>query len=305
MNLLQLKEGLENNTISVDYKGHMIGDIILSAVKYKVDRYTKKDDYWIDHNFEIGDYFVGLSDIYCFDCEDCGKRLYISPTSENSVSLIDIDYINSECERQGFKKYYPVKVDVNLIPECSIKPLRESGKLLSEINVPSGELLFTNFFKEKNIYTMPGEYSTENSIQSIRGRNNLMQYLSAQNIGYGQMSNMSVNVFVNNTGDEIIIGVECGYNEEYGEFDISHEGFTNYGSISLDVWRWMCGDIQILKEHGEKIPNDIIPNNKVKNKYVKYILTTVKPGIWVIEHFFDFVVDDNEPEIYSKLYLKK
>jgi len=35
MNLLQLKEGLENNTISVDYKGHMIGDIILSRSLYK------------------------------------------------------------------------------------------------------------------------------------------------------------------------------------------------------------------------------------------------------------------------------
>ena len=329
MTLLQLKEGLENNTITIDYKGHNVDSILDTitwevehnknfikeikngeALTYKKETYTQEEannmikllTIKLEHNFEIGGHFIDVGDHCCYDC---GKKLYISPTGEYSVSLIDMDFINSESERQGIKKYHPVKVDSSLIPECSVKSLRYSGKLVSEIKVPTGELLFTNFFKEEKIYTMPNEYSIKNSINSISGRNNLMQYLSTQNIGYGQMSNMSVNVFVNNAGDEIIIGAECGYNEEDGEFDISHEGFINYGSISLGVWRWMCGDIQILKEHGEKIPKNITPNKKVENDYMDYILATVKPGIWVIEHFFDFVTDDEEIEIYSKLYLKK
>ena len=329
MNLLQLKDGLENNTISIDYKGHNI-DSILRPMTWEVEHNQKcieeykngeslgsndkpctKEDSdnmimfyksKLEHNFEVGRYFVGIGD-YC--CEDCGKRLYILPTSENSILLVDTDFINSENIRQGIPKYHPVKVDLNLIPDCSAKVLRDAGKLVAEIEVPTGELLFTNFFKKEKIYTMPNEYSASNSINSINGRNNLMQYLSTQNIGYGQMGNMSVNIFVNNAGDEIIIGSEYGYNEEDGEFDISHEGFTNYGSISLGVWRWMCGDIQILKEHGEKIPKNVEVNKHVENNYKDYICVLVKPGTWVIEHFYDLIDDDNEIEIYSKLYLKK
>lgn len=253
----------------------------------------------LEHDFEIGEHFIGNDSHYCFDC---GEKLYLSPTSENSVALIDLDFIFSESERQGIQKYHPVKVDVNSIPECSVKPLREIGKLEADIQVPTGELLFANFFREDKIYTMPDEFSNRNSINAINGRNNLMQYLAGQNIGYGQMGNMSVNVFVNDAGDEIIIGTNYGYNEEDGEFEVTYEGFTDYGSICLDVWRWMCGDIKILKEHGEKIPDNLISNKKTENEYHDYILAIVKPGTWHIDHFYDF---DEDSTIYSKLYLKK
>lgn len=168
-------------------------------------------------------------------------------------------------------------------------------------------MLFTNFFKQDNIYEFPKDvnsYDSEHSINGITGRNNLMQYLASQNIGYGQMGNMSVNVFVNKAGDEIIIGADYGYTEEKGEFTVKHKGFKNLGSISLSVWRWMCGDLEVLRGHGEVIPDNIKVNKQTENDYKDYILTKVQPGTWVIEHYYDFLKRDDEV-IYSKLYLKK
>ena len=176
--------------------------------------------------------------------------------------------------------------------------------MVTEIEVPSGELLFTNFFKKDEIYKKPFEKDDINSINCILGEFELMKYLSEKNIGYGQMGNMSVNVFVKKTGDEIIIGTDYGYNEKDGEYEIKHKGFINCGRISLSVWRWMCGDIQILKEHNEEIPKDLKLNKSIDHDYKDYILTKVKKGTWVIEHYYSFVTEDSDNGIYSKLCLK-
>ena len=153
---------------------------------------------------------------------------------------------------------------------------------------------------------MPNEYVLGNSINAIRGRMNLMNYLAAKNIGYGQMGNMSVNVFLNKAGDEIIIGNDYGYDRETDrERTIKHKGFRNLGSISLSVWRWMCGDLEVLKGHGEVVPENIKVNKQTEDDYKDYILTKVKPGTWVIEHYYDLATEEDEDRIYSKLYLKK
>jgi hypothetical protein len=149
---------------------------------------------------------------------------------------------------------------------------------------------------------MPDEYKSENSICSISGRFNLMKYLATKNIGYGQMGNMSVNVFLNKAGDEIIIGTDHDYDGNR-EYTVKHKGFNNLGSISLSVWRWMCGDLQVLREHGEPIPDNLKVNTQTDDDYADCILTKVQPGTWVIEHYYDFC--KRKDIIYSKLYLKK
>lgn len=331
MNRIELLKGLKDGTITIDTKGHLTNSII-DQVEYSVqdeldfikemesgnhvDYETKEKQTkeqcegmikFINDNlhrdYPIGK-FIREPEIYCFDC---GERLRLIPTSENTVSLVTTSQYREEREKNNAD--YNFCMDITKIPDCKCRKLRESGQMVSEIEVPSGKLLFTNFFKQDKIYEFPdgvNQYDAEHSINSILGRNNLMQYLATQNIGYAQMGNMSVNVFVNKTGDEIIIGNDYGYDRKTDrEYTIKHKGFKNLGSISLSVWRWMCGDIQVLKEHGEELPDNLVVNKCVENDYKDYILTDVKPGKWKIEHYYDFSKGDDDPIIYSRLKLIK
>lgn len=328
MNRLVLLEGLKNGTITIETKGHITNPIIDDLednINYELDYIKEMEsgkhvDYQtkeiqtkeqcedminyinrkLQYDFPIGNY-ISEPEIYCFDC---GERLRLIITSENTVSLVvPSEYRKHKEEDKGDLKYC---MDVTKISDCKCADLRKAGKLVSEIDVPSGKLLFTNFFKEEKLYEFPkgmNRYDSEHSINGVAGRNNLMQYLATQNIGYGQMGNMSVNVFVNDAGDEIIIGTDYYYSEDEGETTVEHEGFTNVGSISLSVWRWMCGDVQVLKEHGEKLPRKLVVNKSVEHDYKDYILTDVKPGRWQIEHYYDFARYDDEPLVYSRLKL--
>ena len=314
MNLLQIEAGLINETITLDTKGHMMNPILdhlSDYIKHKTNwiKQLEKGSYvghdkkvWtkeecdnmikylkfnLERNYEPGQ-FIFDTVHYCFDC---GLYFHFMIVDDKTVSLIDFGTYDNIREKKCTNKIDYI-MDVSEIPDCLSKPYRDANKLVAEIDVPTGEFLFVNYFNKKEIYSMPNEYASENSINSIRGRARLMDYLATKNIGYGQMGNMSVNVFVNKTGDEIIIGDT-----------IKHKGFKNLGSISLEVWRWMCGDLEVLLGHGEKLPDNIIVSKKTENNYKDYILTKVKSGRWVIEHYYDFC--DNDDKIYSKLYLKK
>lgn len=327
MNFIELVEALKSGKIKIDSKGHLHNDVLPSLerhLEYKQDHlrkliekganYTWSHDkeqkpigeessksliQWVRHDILeplIFGHYLYDHEIYCFNC---GDRLHIVPIDENTITLVDWGIYHENQEKSGLKHEYTI-TDTE-IPVCSSKELCDSKKMVAEIQVPSGELVFTNFFKKDEIYDKPDEIV---SINAIKGRYELMLYLAGKNIGYGQMGNMSVNVFVKETGDEIIIGNDYGYNETDGEFTITHDGFENLGSISLSVWRWMCGDVQILNEHGEKLPK-LKMNKCIEHDYEDYILTKVQSGTWVIEHYFDFMERDDETNIYSKLYLKK
>lgn len=333
MNLLQLEEGLRTGTITLDLKSHRCNPIIEQVSRYvnqkkdwikqlETGSYTSPHDkkVWskeecdnmikfltvnLENQEEPGEYFHD-NEAYCFDC---GGRHHLTVVDEKTVSLLSYSNFDKKREEKGFKWLdFTFRYDPADIPVCPAKSLVESKKMVSEINVPSGQLLFANFFKEEKIYDFPkeGKYKEENSINGLLGRFNLMQYLATQNIGYGQMGNMSVNVFVNKAGDEIIIGNDYGYdNKTDREYTIKHKGFKNLGSISLSVWRWMCGDLEVLQGHGEVVPDNIKVNKQTEDDYKDYILTKVKPGTWVIEHYYDLMTDEDEDKIYSKLYLKK
>lgn len=333
MNYLQLEEGLRTGSITLDLKSHRC-----NPIPEQVSRYVNQKQDWIkeletgsyiDHdkkmwdkkhcddmikylnhmlenNEEPGEYFHD-NEIYCFDC---GERHHLTVVDEKTVSLLSYSDFDKKRKEKGFDRLdFSFRYDTADIPECPAKQLVEAKKMVSEINVPSGELLFTNFFKDEKIYEFPkdvNQYDAVHSICGLIGRFNLMQYLATQNIGYGQMGNMSVNVFVNKKGDEIIIGNDYGYDSEKDrEYTIKHKGFKNLGSISLSVWRWMCGDLEVLRGHGEVLPDNLVMNKQTENDYKDYILTKVIPGTWVIEHYYDLQVEDDDDRIYSKLYLKR
>lgn len=324
MNLIQIQKGLSDGSIKLDTKGHMTNPVLDNLdihIKDDVDwlkqletgsytgndnkKWTKKEceDFSsylkskLDRDYAVGQY-ISETEHYCFDC---GKTLHLMVVDDNTISMVDYSTYSEFRQKNETGRWLMNPSDIT---NCSVKELRDEKKLVSEINVPSGELLFKNYFDTEKIYTMPDEYKSENSICSISGRKNLMKYLSNLNIGYAQMGNMSINVFLNKSGDEIIIGNDYDCDEDDNEIEVEHEGFKNLGSISLSVWRWMCGDLQVLREHGEKIPNNLKVNKQTEVDYKDSILTKVKPGIWVIEHYYDFAKNDDD-KIYSRLYLKK
>lgn len=325
MTIVELEEGLKNGSITLDLKGHCVNpvlDIIKNTVEDLIDNikefksgkaidsetnkpYTKElvemfikfDTADLERDYQPG-HRVRECSHYCFDC---GQNLDLVIVDEKTVTLVDRVFYSDE-RRKNQQENKTFRLDLSLVTDCAIKKFKDAGKLVSEINVPTGDLIFTNYFKKEELYTMPNEYKSENSINCIQGRYNLMQHLAAKNIGYGQMGNMSVSVFVKNTGDEIIIGSEYDYDGDDENY-VEHEGFKKIGDISLSVWRWMCGDLQVLKDNNEELPSNLVANKKIEDDYKDYIWTKVKPGTWTIEHFYDF--SKRNDIVYSKLFLNK
>lgn len=239
----------------------------------------------INNKTKIGEYNVLGTTCDGYYCWDCGDRLKPVLTSKNEISLISAIKFNDLSNGSSNK------VNVSDIPECEAKGIKDM--LTCNINVPSGKLSFTNMFEKDEINDMDN-----NDINDLLGRKKLMEYLSKKDIGYGQMSNMSVDVWKKLDGTEVLI------TEPYDKYenDLSYDGFENMGNISLSVCRWMCGDVKTLEKYNEFIPDMKVDTHKEEG-YRDYILLDVKKGEWIIEHYFD-IEEDREDKIYSKIYLK-
>ena len=187
MNLLEIESGLINGTLILDSKGHCTNSVIdhitmsldgekkwikeLEKGSY-IDRDKKVWDKEkcnrmltyltskLERDYEIGE-FIHETEHYCFDC---GKTLHIILTSENTISLIDFGEYDDLRKASGIDwRSFEFRVNPADIKDCSCKPLRDAGKMVSEINVSTGELLFTNFFKQDNIYEFPKDVNSYDS----------------------------------------------------------------------------------------------------------------------------------------------
>lgn len=234
--------------------------------------------------------------LYCWDCGS-----YVTPIliSKNKVAFIySMDYYEMKKSR-GNKDFILKESD---IPECKISKLSITDHIKTQINLPSGKLIIANRFRDsggsavKEIDTMSNEYSKENSINHLGGRINLAKHLETKDIGIGQMGNMSMGVFKNDKGNEILFASDYDYNTDV---DIERKGYIKIGEISNDVWRWMCGDVEILKKYNVELP-DLKEGEKDSNE----VVLDVKPGNWTIEHYYD-LDSDRKDGIYSRLYLTK
>jgi hypothetical protein len=236
---------------------------------------------------------LSLPERYCWGCND---RLIPILKSYNEVSFISMN------------KYYDLidksskdHIDVKDIPECELVKENIKDRIVTEINLPTGELVIANFFREKEIYDTPG-YSGD--INSLLGRINLAKYLANMEIGYGQMGNMSLEVWKKTDGTEVLFTNSYKYDEvSNSDSQYEYDGFNHLGSISLSVWRWMCADMSILKKHNEKIPELSEEGYTDDDDYEDLILAKVKAGKWIIEHYYD-VDEDREDGIYTRLYIK-
>ena len=326
MHLSEIVNGLKDGSITILENNHNSNPILdqlenkleiqdEQIQKYK-DQINKGQDedgksqrmidyYGFQQNTIIGHYINDV-EVYCFSCD---ARSYLVLLDEKTLGLIPSTEYWKIADASG--KKYGYKANKEDCKCCPTSDLVKAGKLVSEIEVPSGELIFQNFFKTDELYDYVGEDKYQRtSINSLLGRNELMQHLGTNNVGYGQMGNMSVNIYSN--GIDIIIGDYLDryednkwyydenpdkLNDEIKE-DISKGeafkkeleagGYEDLGNISLDVWRWMCMDAKLLAEHNEEPDEDAVKVN-------------VPKGTYVIEHYYDISYDEY---IYSRIKIR-
>ena len=295
MKLEELLHGLENGTIKIKESTHVINlkGVIRdlernisffkkSLEKYKDDNSGMRDYYntVLNKDYNTGEEISGGIGSERAECCDCSERFNMVIFDSETIDFVS---------RSG--------------NECSGKSMRDKKMMEATIKVPSGKLLFCNFFKTDKIYDKPFKKGDINNICYNVGQFELMEYLASENIGYGQMGNMGVNIYRRLDGKEIIVGDSYSYNEEDDEDEVEREfeGFENLGYISLSVWRWMCGDLEVLDGHGEVYPSDLVINGHIDTDYKDYVLLDVAVGEWKIEHYYAHNQCDNG--IYSRLFL--
>lgn len=255
-------------------------------------------------HLKLGHYIEG--EVQCHNCE---SNMYIILLDEKSICFVDSLEYWDIVDKSG--KKYEFDFTKEHLTKCKCSELMKEKKLVSKIEVPTGSLVFQNYFNTEHLYEDPENKYSSPGVNTILGRDKLMQYLATQNVGYGQMGNTSVIIY-SNKKDEIIIA-HCWIDElfhdneryfrknpdkmtEEDKKDIE-EGkalleylkkgkFKKLGEISLSVWRWMCADKSVLDKNNEEI-----------NK--KSVIAKVNPGTWEIEHYYDF--PENGKYLCSKL----
>jgi len=169
----------------------------------------------------------------------------------------------------------------------------EQKPFTGKIAVPSGELVFTNCFRHLPELPDDVNYGPTYCLNSYAGRYRLSQWmLDNQKIAYGQMGNMSLAVYVNDAGTEIILGnsyladnlaeklSEEAYNKltkaDWKKLEEIKPGFKKLGDICLDVWRWEAMDSKLAKV-------DADDDN---------VVAKVGAGDWEFTHYYDCAKED-------------
>ena len=174
--------------------------------------------------------------------------------------------------------------------------IHEQGFTTTEVDFPTGDLIFANFFKNMKCddyaFEMPEDLKYKNrfSINHALGEQNTMEILAKKHgLCYAQLGNTSVAVYTDGK-DRIIMTTTCPY---YYEDDFEHEldypfEWEKVGEIICDVWRIECID-QANFEKGDALPID-----HKEYDHNKPITCTVNPGIWTVKSAYHFVDDDKE-----------
>lgn len=233
-------------------------------------------------------------------CFGCGEKLN---WVLNGDKLTLRQFYNHEIQRPNLKW----KGGFDLRPLDYRCPYEHAKPFSGEIKV-SSKLIFANFFRWVDDSTEENKYKEEYCINYLIGRENTTKYKCANNIAYGQMSNMSIGIYVNENKDSIIIGpayhpIEfseeaCLMNDEEYEAALKKpvfEGFKLAGTICLGVWRWEATDFKTI---GKENYAELIKENQ------DIVELKVKHGIWQFEHYFDRLEDEKD-YCYSKFNLKK
>lgn len=229
-----------------------------------------------------------------YECHACGERhlkLYLK--DNDTISIRKWNCSGNIMNRESFKSWHTYEP---CIFANGYKPMK------TRINIPTGNLVFCNHFGEFPDAPEGMEYDTEYSLNNLLGRRNIAEHLAKSCIGYGQVSNCSISIYISEDGKSIRILDKVDYilddatyydtsdeimpDDEKKEFDRACnlvKGYKRIGSLSLDVWRWMCADKMVINE--ERL--DINNNNSCSD----VVECEVKSGEWEISHYYDIIED--------------
>jgi hypothetical protein len=309
MTTKDILKGLKSGEIRLNSSKHLTNDVVRDLEWAIQDNDELKDkareendqkmlEAWVlREQVKIGRPVTDLHDIYCWHC---GTKLSLLVLDEKNVALLNNDVRHADFKEGRYNQLY----DENHIKPCEFFEVSQRGYLEANIEVPTGDMIFANFFREKKFYDQKpnrDRYIKE-SINAVRGRDALMQDLASENVGYGQMGNMSVAIFLKKDKKEIIVSTDYGYNDKDGEYEVKHPGFTLLGKISLEVWRWQCADKKVLLDGGEELPIELDYSTKKSDSYEDHIMMKVAPGKWNIKHYYDFFTDEKEESTTAPIY---
>lgn len=148
---------------------------------------------------------------------------------------------------------------------------------IKELVVPTGELVFTNFFLDidsEYAFDLSEElkYTEKYSINNVYGRQNCMNYLAKHhNLGYVQLGNTSCEVFKVNENRIHLCPVY------YDETEVPY-GWESLGSISCDVWRIEFIDQLFIDK------NKTISRKRLEEE--DKVTVSVTPGKWQIKNYY-------------------
>ena len=299
MTILDILAGLKSGDIQIDYKGHRVNPIIdriegyceflQETIRDNQDEIIK--EYFqnkFNRDYRIGDNIDIQAEIYCFDCGLQNSYLVLE-----SNKLISLNYV----ENGNGKHYYT--------GTCEGVELRNKGHIRNDITIEYGKMLISNYFKvSTSLDEEINQYSREYRLNSILGRKNLSHHYAKHGVGYGQMGNMSFNVFLRNDGEEVIFTDTYYYDQENDiEIEPTYEGFKHVGKVDCGVWRWEVSGLKNLRQLNEKYNIDTPIEDERELLQLEVI-----PGKWKIEHYYDLMNGDEivqNNHVYSRLKLIK
>jgi hypothetical protein len=260
------------------------GETMNGANKRMREHYSIK----LKREYRINDHLFESYDIG--NCSVCGKHLDIVLTDKNTISV----YPGFRMKDVG---------DFNVVCDFQSGPPHTGGKIKIE-----SDMVVTNFLPHiKGDVPKDKEYSDEYSLCSYNGRRNITKWKAEnKNVAYGQMSNMSLSIWINKAKDHIIL------TEAYMESDVKEKKLKKMGMkkvggrISLAMWRWEATDVKTLEKAAGKKIGAI--KAEMKKDYRDIETFPVKHGEWIFNHYFDTTPDPEDEDelfIYAELKLNK
>lgn len=305
MNVREICERLRSGTIKLNYAGHRYGvtkELLLERYDDNVALSNGSNDgKWgrikdepenVDQiNADMREFYtryldreIGQEDTLRWSnlhdhrvCFNCGQSLHWTLTGDE---LVLRNYFEEDPKHK--RGYEWVNHPIGYT--C---PLADPKPYTGEITVTS-PLVITNFFRMDD--TPEGQnYGEEYSLETIIGRMRRADFKAKnQNVAYGQMSNMSIAVYVNDSKDSIIIGPSY-HPAEFGDYETDEEweramsvelfpGYTKLETICLDVWRWEATDLNTLQRHNIELDEDR-----------DSVVIDAPHGVWKFQHNYDII----------------
>lgn len=237
-------------------------------------------------------------------CHNCGQRHQLMLLDENTISL---------------KASYEQKNNGQLEHECMFSNGLNPKEVI--LNMPSGNIVIANYFnvegaerRESTVYDPEESFYDEFSVSTHKGRIARMKKLAENNIGYGQMGNMSMAIYVNPTKDKIIIG--DAYPEDWEEYGglkepkdytkAKKENFIKIGDVSLSLWAYYLVDQENMIKYNTAPLEDgydkVIESKNItkdNDSYADRIIANMQSGDWKLTHYYDNTPDPENGRLFT------